>query len=836
MAKKAFWRVITGGVALIVGSLIGSPSGGAAAATPGQLGRTVVGLDSDWQILTMPAFHRWKPEPVLTAAQLAGLRVPRAAARWSKVQLPNDYIVAGKITPRAANSHGSLPVYPAWYRRRFTVPVWARDKTIWLNFGGVYRDSVVFVNGRLVGQHPSGYSGFRYNISRWVHFGGSNTLAVFVDPRFFEGWWYEGGGIYRHVRLIIVDKLHVAPWGTFVISKVTGPIQYGSPTGAEATARLTIETTVINAFDTPERFTLSSAIFGPSNKLLTSVNTPGKLGSQRKGMFTQHITLNRAALWSLRHCNLYHLATTIQGPGKGRDDKRTTFGIRTLDFDPDHGFVLDGKHVEIKGTCNHQDFPGVGIGVPDNLWAWRIRKLKALGCNAYRTAHNPLASAFYRACNHLGMLVMDENRHLGDVYTAKTPNRAPYSNLSDLKWMILAQRNDPCVIFWSMCNEEVYTEASRYGKTVFTAMMDLVHRLDPTRPVTCAYVTFPPTHAYFGHGFMKIENILGCNYGSRLLPALHRQIPNKMIFGSENENCFSDRGVVKTDVKAGLINEFGQWPEHDKMVYIAGHAPWRSAVPILTHPFIAGEFVWTGFNYRGEPNPIHWPDVTSRTGMMDLAGFRKPCAYYWRACWKTTPSVYIFPSWTFPAGQRGKPLLIRCFSNCQRVELFLNGRPVGDKIMPRYRYLDFTVRYRPGTLMARGYDGSRLVASFASHTAGPAASMTLTDEIPTLTADGESIAPIAVRILDSHGVLVPQAANLVNFSVSGPGTIVGVCNGSSASHESNVDSSIHAFNGLCLVLVRAGNRPGVIRVVARAAGMPAAHLALRTQLRQGAAW
>ncbi len=466
MAKNLFRRTVIGGVSLIVGWLAGSPAGGLAAAeaTVGHIGRIVVGLDRDWWILTMPAFHRWKPEGILTAKQVAGLRMPPAAARWHKVHLPNDYIVAGKITPRAANSHGSLPVYPAWYRRKFTIPGWAHDKTIWLNFGGAYRDSVVFINGRLVGQHPSGYSGFRYNISRLVHFGGSNTLAVFVDPRYFEGWWYEGGGIYRHVRLIIADKLHVAPWGTYIISNVTGPIHYGSPSGDQASAQLTIETTVVNAFDKPQRFTLSSAILGPDEKLLKSIASSGELGGHHKKMFIQHVTLNHAALWSLRHCNLYHLETALQGQDNGRDDKRTTFGIRTLEFKANRGFFLDGKHVEIKGTCNHQDFPGVGIGTPNNLWAWRIRKLKALGCNAYRTAHNPLASAFYRACNHLGMLVMDENRHLGDVYTAKTPNGAPYSNLSDLKWMIRAQRNDPCVIFWSMCNEEVYTEASRMAR------------------------------------------------------------------------------------------------------------------------------------------------------------------------------------------------------------------------------------------------------------------------------------------------------------------------------------------------------------------------------------
>ena len=789
-------------------------------------------MDGGWLLDKMPNFHRWGPQAVLTPSQIAQLHCPWPVGVWRPVQLPDDYIVGGKFSHRNNPGHGSLPVYPAWYRRTFNVPATARGKTIWLNFGGVYRDAVVFINGKLVGQHPSGYTGFRYNIGKFLHYSRPNILAVFVDPRFFEGWWYEGGGIYRHVRLIITDKLHVAPWGTFVISKVPGEIHYGSPRGDYASAELTIRTTVANAHRTGRQFTLESRIISPEGKVLATISSSEGLAAGGKKTFIQHVALRHAALWSLKHCNLYHLETMLAVRDVVVDAKRTTFGIRTLRFDPNHGFFLDGKHVEIDGTCNHQDFPAVGIGAPDDLWPWRIAKLKALGSNAYRTAHNPLASAFYRACDKMGMLVMDENRHLGDVYTPKTPMGAPYSNFSDLDWMVLTQRNDPCIIFWSLCNEEIYVEANPYGVKIFKAMMNEVHKLDPTRPCTCAYCVYGPTHAYFGHGIMKVENIIGCNYGPPLYPGVHKMIPDKMIFGSENINTFSARGVLRTNARAGLVNEYGTGEhmrkKNGKFNYLGGRKPWDTLIPIMQHPFVAGEFVWTGFNYRGEPNPFGWPDISSNTGMMDLCGFPKAVYYYWHAWWKKKPSVYIFPAWTFPRSMQGHPILIRCYSNCHRVGLFLNGKSLGVKRMPKYKYLDWTVPYSPGKLIARGYDDNRVVARYFTQTAGPAASLHLQDQVSTLYADGESIAPIAVKVVDAHGTMVPDAHNMIRFTISGPGSIAGVNNGNSASHESNVGHKVRAFHGLCMVMVRAADHPGVITLTAHANGMPDATLSFRT--------
>ena len=797
--------------------------------------RQIKQIDNRWTIDLLPDFHAWKPIPKITGAMISRLHCPWPAGLWKPVQLPNDYIVAGKVVKsgRLMASHGFLPLYPAWYRRTFSIPASAKGKTIWMNFGGVYRDAVVFINGELVGQHPGGYTAFRYNIGRFVRYGRSNTLAVFVDPRFFEVWWYEGGGIYRHVRLIITDKLHVAPWGTFVISKVPGEIHYGSPQGDYASAELTIRTTVDNAHKAGRRFTLISRIIGPDGKVLQSIANSETLAAGAHKTFIQHAGLRDAALWSLHHCHLYHLETGLDVGGTVVDDKRTTFGIRTLRFDPNRGFFLDGKHVEIKGTANHQDFPAVGIGAPNDLWYWRIDKLKAMGSNAYRTAHNPLASAFYRACDHLGMLVMDENRHLGDVYTSKTAPGSPYHKLTDLKAMILQDRNYPCVIMWSLCNEELYTEATAYGVRVFKAMMRAVHQIDPTRPCTCAYCVYKPTHAYFGNGFMKVENILGCNYSTNLFAQLHKEIPDKMIFGSEDINMFSDRGVVRTNFRAGHINEYGtaahMWVKSGGPGLVGDRAPWLTLIPVMQHPFVAGAFVWTGFDYLGEPNPIGWPDVSSQVGSMDRCGFPKPCYYYWRAWWnRKRPSVYVFPAWTFPKSMIGKPVLVRCYSNCRRVALFLNGKNLGVKRMNKYKYLDWNVNYAPGLLTALGYDGPRVAARWSCRTAGRAAALRLRDEVPPLAANGENIAPIAVKVVDRLGHMAPYADNVVQFSVAGAGSIAGVCNGDPACHDSNVGHTIPAFNGLCMVLVRVADHPGKIIITACARGLPAATLTIRT--------
>lgn len=735
--------------------------------------------------------------------------------KWKVVQLPDDYIIRGRISHSANGSHGFLPVYPAWYRKTFSIPAAYQGKTVRLHFGGVYRDAKVYLNGHFLGEHPGGYYAFRFDVSRWLHYGGTNVLAVRVDPTFFEGWFYEGGGIYRHVRLIVTDRLHLASWGVFVNPSVVGAIHWNSLNGSSANANLTIQTTVKNNDNHSKRFVIVSQVINPRGRIIKVERSNQTLKPGQKRTFTQRTSVARAMLWSLNHTHLYHLHTLLESNGVIADRNSVEFGIRKLTFDANRGFLLNGRHVMLQGTCNHQDIAGIGIGVPDNLWAWRIRKLKELGCNAYRTAHNPLPDAFYRAADRLGMLVMDENRHVGDVYTAKTPIGAPYSKLTDLKTMIRQHRNFPCIIMWSLCNEEVAIQGTPWGAKVFKAMMKVVRGIDPSRPITNAFAGVPKD---FGKGFMEVEDILGSNYLQNYA-WLHQRFPDKLIFGSEDTNMYSDRGVVRTNVKAGHINEYGTWVQKGKSELVWGHAPWASWPMVMQNPFVAGEFVWTGFDYHGEPNPIGWPDGGNRTGMMDLAGNPKPCYYYWKSWWTHKPVVYIFPAWNFPTNQVGKPILVQCYSNCDQVKLLLNGKSLGVKTMPKYEYLDWTVPYRPGALVAVGLIKGKRVARWTMQTTNPPYALKLINETPTLRANGEDVAMISVEVLDNRGRVVPTAGNEIHFSVHGRGSVAGVANGDPASHELNDANQRSAFHGLAMVMVRMSHTPGDIIITASAKGL-----------------
>lgn len=819
----------------------------------------MVPLDSDWMFLPMPGFQLWAPEPILTQDQIRQLQIPAAEQSWQRVHLPDDYIVkgsisespnpallvngsvcemgsrqcvppsvpaqvAGKNNPRSKRSayggHGYLPVYPAWYKREFTLPASANGKSVWLQFGGVYRDAIVFVNGQFVKQHPDGYTTFRINITPEVRYGAKNDVAVFVDPRWWEGWWYEGGGIYRHVRLIITDKLQIAPWGTFVISQVGEPMQHDPRAGDRAPASLTIQTTIRNDHQSSERFSLASEILDPQGNVTATTTSSESLEAGKSDTFDQHLALRDASLWSLQHRNLYRLLTTVRSAHSIVDRKETSFGIRTVQFDPDRGFFLNGTHVEIKGVATHQDFPGIGIAAPDNMWTWRLAKLEAVGANAYRASHNPLPEAFYQATDRMGFLVMDETRHLGDAYGPKSPPGTPYSDLSEVKDMVLQHRNHPSIIFWSLANEEGLQRTAE-GARIYAAMKSAVKALDPTRPVTSAM-----NSGYTPEGFLSVEDLFGMNYNNKRFAELHSQFPHLMIFGSEDLNAKTSRGTLESSPATGRCSGYGCGLTVDGPQ--TGGEPWDSWQPVMENPFVAGEFVWTGFDYRGEPNPFSWPAVTSQVGMMDLSGFPKPVYYYWKAWWGDTPSVYAFPNWSLPSDMIGKNVVVRAFSNCDQVELLVNGKSLGKQPMPRYRYVDWQVPYAPGELTVRGYNEGRMVAQYSVHTAGKPAGLRLAKQISRLVANSEDVMPIEVRIVDADGRTVPEAENQIQFTISGAGTLAGVANGDPASHEANVADQRHAFHGLAMVLVRATNRPGVIRVSAQSPGLAPASVLVQT--------
>ncbi|HWD39373.1 MAG TPA: beta-galactosidase GalA [Fimbriimonas sp.] len=729
---------------------------------------------------------------------------------WRHVHLPHDYVVEGTFDPQADTGHGSLPVVPAWYRKTFTLPETYKGKSVWIDFDGVYRDSVVWLNGKKLGHHPGGYTPFRYDISGLANFGGQNVLAVSVDPRRTEGWWYEGGGIYRHVWLNVANKVHVRPWTVFVQSSPNWR-KKGSPW-----AQVDIQSSVSNTTANPSKCSVVARVFDTNGKQVGHAAwTPQVIPASAVASFHQSIRLDSITPWSLENPHLYRLQLTVMDGSTAVDQTNTNFGIRSIHFDPDSGFFLNGKPVKLKGTCNHQDHAGVGIGIPDGLLEWRIKKLKEMGSNAYRCSHNMVADELLDACDRLGMLVMDENRHLGDTELAKTPSGTGYSDLSELKTMVVRDRNHPSVIMWSMCNEEGLSGSPEGGK-IFAAMKKATLALDKSRPITCAM------NFGWGHGITLVEDLQGINYSPSAYDDFHKKFPKMPMYGSETMSTVSTRGIYENDATRGYVSAYdvnkpgwGQTAEEG----------WK---PLAEKPFMEGGFVWTGFDYKGEPTPYGWPCINSHFGILDICGFPKDNFYYYQAWWGNKPAVHLLPHWNWH-GKEGQPIDVWCYSNSDSVELLLNGISLGSKPMPRYGHLQWSVPYAPGELVAKAFNEGKLVAVDRVKTAGAPAALRIKTDRKKLLADGEDVTVVEIEVVDANGVVVPTADNLVNFRVLGPGSVVGVGNGDPSSHEPDKATQRHAFNGLCMALVGATSRSGKLVVTAAADGLQPATLSLSSE-------
>jgi beta-galactosidase len=726
-------------------------------------------------------------------------------AQWRTVHLPHDFVVENTFSPNANVNHGSLPVSRACYRRSFTLPAGDAKRSVWLDFDGVYRDSEVYLNGHLLGQHKSGYTSFRYDLNSAANFGGENQLVVLVDARQFEGWWYEGGGIYRHVWLNTANPVHVAPWGTYVTADLAEPTLDRDP----ATATVHLQTRLANDRPDSVATTLVSKLFAPDGRLVGTTESEVTIPGHAQQEFAQTAEVAQSQLWSLETPRLYRLETSVRESGQVIDQVSTPFGIRTIRYDAEKGFFLNGRSVKIQGTCNHQDFAGIGIAVPDSMEYWRVKKLKEMGANAWRMSHNPPTPELLDACDRLGMLVMDENRHLGDTYSDHTGGKTSYNNLGDLRDLLLRDRNHPSIIMWSMCNEEGL-EGSPEGAKIFAAMKKLTREYDPTRPVSCAM-----NGGWFDPGFRDVEDLMGVNYSPDIYDRFHQEHPAMPMFASETASTLTTRGEYTNDSAKVFVTS-----------YNLTEGSWK---PVADRSFVAGSFVWTGFDYKGEPSPYGWPCINSHFGIMDMCGFPKDNYYYYQAWWKTAPIVHLLPHWNWP-GREDQAVKVIVFGNTEKVELFQDGQSLGVKDMPRNEHLEWEVKYRPGVLEAKGYNGSAPSVALATdrvETTGAPATLRLVADRTALTADGEDMIPVEVDVLDAQGRIVPTANDLVKFTVSGAGIIAGVGNGNPGDHDPDKADYRHAFNGKCLVVVGAGDRTGKITLQASAGGLKPATLKLR---------
>ena len=499
--------------------------------------------------------------------------------------------------------------------------------------------------------------------------------------------------------------------------------------------------------------------------------------------------------------SLYTLVTEVESGGVITDRYETRFGIRALRFDPEQGFVLNGTSVKVKGTCNHQDHAGLGVALPDAIQRYRVRKLQEMGCNALRTSHNPPTPELLDACDELGMLVLAETRML-----SSNPQ-----GLAQFERMIRCHRNHPSVFLWSMGNEEAVA-ATETGLQILTTMKQAALKHDDSRPLTIAP---PPVFAEIGQGGLAVCDVMGYNYADPQAEAYHQAHPTTPVIGTENVSAVGTRGAYVTDASRGVVGSYDPYTTTGR----ASARGWWQFVS--ARPWVAGGFVWTGFDYRGEPSPYGWPNISSQYGVIDLCGFPKDTFFYYQSWWTSAPVLHLFPHWNWP-GLEGRPIAVWVYSNLDRVELVHNGRSLGAQDMAKDGHLAWNVPYAPGVVEARGYRGGQQVMAATRETTGAPATLALRPDRSEIAADGEDVAVLVVEVQDAHGRVVPITDNAVTFRVKGTGRLLGVGNGDPTSHESDVGPSRRAYAGLCMAIVQATRSPGSIVVEAASPGLAGA--------------
>jgi beta-galactosidase len=737
-------------------------------------------------------------------------------SKWRLINAPHDYVLEQPFTEGADVEHGSLPTPTAWYRKTVVIPTTDKSKDFWLDFDGIYRDAKIYVNGKLVGGRPSGYLPIHVDLSSVARPGETLKIAVRVDPSKFEGWWYEGGGIYRHVWLTSVDRLHVEPNGVWVVSKAVG--NEANPDSATVDASLTLK----NAETGNQPYTVVEQVLDPRGKVVASrrIKSTEATGTADTPVIKANLQFPHPLLWSLEKPNLYKLVTSIESAGRPVDRVETAFGVRTVRFDADKGFFLNGKPIKIKGVCNHQDFAGIGIAIPDNLEYWRVKKMQEMGANAWRMSHNPPNNELLDACDKLGMLVLDENRHLGGgTYAPKTYSEGMANDdLSDLDDMIVRDRNHPSIFAWSLCNEEAL-QGEDAGGRLYAKMLAHVRKLDPTRLATCAM------NAGWGKGMSLVEDIQGFNYLNESFEDFHKRFPNQPTIFTESSSAVSDRGVYENDSAKGYVGNYTDFSLWWLNWVRRTEDAWK---PIAEHDYLSGAFVWTGFDYKGEPSPSPWPNINSHFGICDMCGFPKDVYYYYKANWGDKPTVHITPHWNWP-GNEGKPMSVIAFSNLPVVDLKLNGVSLGAKKCPANGHAEWTVTYQPGTLVATAYDDKgQIAATDEVATAGAPVKIQLRSDIVKLSANGEDATVIEAAILDKDGRFVPTASSDVKFSIAGDaGEIAGTGNGDPTDHTPDSSAARKAFNGRVAAIIRSTGKPGSLRITATAPDLQQASLTVR---------
>ena len=794
----------------------------AAQPAPAAGARDVISLDAGWRFTFGHAadmekdFGYGSPS---SYAKVTGFHGPIRAdfddTNWREVDVPHDWVPELPFVQEPASEdlvdHGFKPVGRAfpqssigWYRKRFTLDKEDAGRRITIDFDGVFRDCQVWLNGVLLGRHEGGYAPFGFDATDVARPGADNVLTVRVDATQGEGWFYEGAGIYRHVWLVKTAPVHIPRWGVVV-----------SPQVAPGRATLAIATEVINEADQPAVVSVESRVIDPSGKTAATLTQAGvAVGAWKTTVARQNIVVPNPVFWSIEKPALYRVVSTVRIGAQVTDAVTTRTGIRTIRFDPDKGFFLNGTRVQIQGVCNHQDHAGVGAAVPDRLQRYRIERLKDMGVNAYRTSHNPPAPEILDAADELGMLVMDETR----LFSSSD------LSLEHLRALVRRDRHHPSVILWSIGNEEPEQGTPR-GNLIARTMIREVKALDTTRPVT--YAGNSGDYA----GINELVGVRGFNYHLDTVDRYHQEHPAQPLLGSEIASTVSTRGEYADDKDRGYLSAY----DRHKPAWGQLAQEWMSFFG--ARPWLAGGFVWTGFDYRGEPTPYKWPCISSHFGIMDTCGFPKDLFWYYKAWWGTGPVLHLLPHWNWK-GREGDRIEVWAFTNADEVRLLLNGHDLGARKVERFGHAEWQVAYEPGRLEAVGYRGGKELARTAVETTGAVAAVALTADRGTIAADGRDLAIITVSALDAQGRPVPVAVAAVAFEISGPGRIIGVGNGDPSSHAADTfvptgsaatgrtrpQAHRRLFNGLAQVLVQSTGGAGDIVVRGVSAGLAEASL------------
>ena len=734
---------------------------------------------------------------------------------WQEVSVPHDWVTTLPYAREASHSHGYKTVgykYPntsiGWYRKTIKIPASDLGKRLMLRFDGIFRNARVWFNGFYMGTEPSGYATQLYDITPYIKYGEDNLICVRADATLEEGWFYEGAGIYRDVWLEKSAEVSVAPFGTFVYAELKEPY---------TEAKLKIETEVSNSSLKPQLCEVTQRLLdADGNEIASSASTTLGLKSKETVTTKQSISISKPHLWSTTDPYLYKVETTISQDGKIIDVHTTTTGIRDIAFSSKIGFLLNGKSLKLKGVNMHQDHAGVGSAIPDALQAWRIKQLKKFGCNAYRASHNPMTPALLDICDREGILVINENRLMG----------INEEHLRLLERMIKRDRNHPSVIMWSDGNEEWGLENTIQGTRLAEAMREYTKLYDPTRPSTVANAG--------GTELIKGLDVVGFNYiVQNDVDNRKKANPDWKIVGTEETSGCGTRGwyfdtpeypgrmisINRTD-KPGVENVIERgWKFYDE------------------RPWAAGLFYWTGFDYRGEPNPLEYPATDSEFGILDYCGFWKDEAWYLKSWWTDEPTLHIFPHWNLQ-GHEGEEVELWAYSNCDEVELTVNGKKLGRQKMPKNGHLKWKATYQPGKVVATGYKNGKRILTEVIATTKPAYKTVLKADKQSIEADGRDVAIITIEVQDEKGRIVPNACPMLRFQLEGDARIIGAGNGDpmylGEDHPKNPNCkefSIPAFNGLAQILVQSYDTPSTITLRCQSDGLKTGNVVIQSLLR-----